>query len=75
MTTEIFQDITFSDIQKGDVIQMKRPSQSRFGKRIAIASAWDHEVAGRVFGGMRATDKLIVESIDANNHFRRITVK
>lgn len=75
MTKETYENITFSDIEKGDVIQMKRPGQRRFGNRIAIATSWDHDVVGRVFGDLRPTGKVIAELVDSNNQFRRIVIK
>jgi len=75
MTSETYEDITFFDIEKGDVIQMKRPGQSRFSKRMAIAKAWDHHILGRVYEGMWRKDRMLIESLDAHNEFRRITIK
>jgi hypothetical protein len=75
MATKTYQDISFFDIQKGDVVQMKRAGQNRFGKRIAVASIWNHEFAGRVLEGLSAKDKMIIESIDSKNQFRVITIK
>jgi len=75
MNTEAYEDINFYDIEIGDVVQMKRPGQSRFNKRIAIAKTWDHEYMGRVFEGLRRTDKVIAERLDTRNQLRRITIK
>jgi hypothetical protein len=75
MNTETYETITFSDIEKGDVIQMKRPGQSRFSKRVAVVSAWDHHITGRVYEGMRPKDGMFIESMDGHNEFRRIILK
>lgn len=75
MTTETYENITFFNIEKGDVIQMKRPGQSRFSKRIAIAQAYDHDIVGRVYEGMWRKDRMLIESLDSQNEFRRIILK
>jgi hypothetical protein len=75
MSTETYETITFLEIEKGDVIQMKRPGQSRFSKRIAIAKAWDHDITGRVYEGLWRKDRMLIESLDSMNEFRRIILK
>ena len=75
MNTETYQDIKFEDIEIGDVVQMKRPGQSRFSKRIAIAKAWNHDTFGQVYEGLWRKDKMLVERLDSRNEFRRITTK
>jgi hypothetical protein len=75
MNTETYENITFFEIENGDVIQMKRPGRSRFSKRIAIAKSWDHDIVGRVYEGLRSNDRMLIESLDSKNEFRRIVLK
>tara|TARA_R110000744_G_scaffold201078_3_gene320215 strand:+ start:1072 stop:1299 length:228 start_codon:yes stop_codon:yes gene_type:complete len=75
MTKETYETITFFQIEKGDVIQMKQPGKARFSNRIAIATSWNHDVVGRVFEDLRPTGKIIAESTDSKNQFRRIHIK